>query len=531
MMKVNFLKRLESSVEAFEITMENTLRKIEKLEQKIANFQVTPDQDPDSSELELSLPVDEDADADDLEASQEVGGKLKYQLKHLRLDDWLKELKHDKDQLSILLGAAQSVTPERDAKLAELKKLISAKVKNPPLTKDGRPNPKVLVFTAFSDTARYLYDELAEWARIDLGICTALVTGSGDNRSTFQPGGYTSSTEFNHILTNFSPISKNREKMPAMPQQGGIDLLIATDCISEGQNLQDCDYLVNYDIHWNPVRIIQRFGRIDRLKSQNASVQLVNFWPTDDLNQYIKLKHRVEARMALVDLAATFEDNVLKSGDLEELIQDDLKYRDKQLLRLKDEVLDMDEFNEDGISLSEFSLEDFRVDLLRYLEANRTLLQDAPLGLYTVVPPDPEFKVIAPGVVFCLKQLGTTKGSETVNPLQPHFLVYIREDGNVRFTFAQPRQTLDLFRILCAGKSSPHETLCALFDEETAHGTDMSAYSELLKKALQSIVHTFSRRAVGQLLLSRDAVLPNRKEQATEDSEFELITWLVIKNP
>ena len=230
-----------------------------------------------------------------------------------------------------------------------------------------------------------------------------------------------------------------------------------------------------------------------------------------------------------VDIAATFEDNVLKADDLEELIQDDLKYRDKQLLRLKDEILDMDELSEDGISLSEFTLDDFRIDLLKYLEANREKLEAAPFGLYSVVPPDPEFRVIAPGVVFCFKQIGKTQGSETVNPLQPYFLVYIRDDGNVRFTFAQPKQTLDIYRILCAGKSIPHDALCHLFDDETNHGRDMAPYSDLLQKAIASIVHTFSRRAVGQLLLSRDAILPTRQEQATEDSEFELVTWLVIK--
>ena len=530
MMKVNFLKRLESSVEAFEITMENTIRKIERLEKKIANFQAAPSQNPDSSELELEL--GETGDDEDREAAQVVGGKLKYRLEHLRLDGekgWLKALREDKEQLTILLNAARAVTPDQDAKLAQLKTLISKKAKSPTTTKDGQPNRKVLVFTAFADTATYLYEQLAEWAQAELGINTALVKGSGENRTTFLPGGYTKATEFNHILTNFSPIAKERAKMSAMPQTGGIDLLIATDCISEGQNLQDCDYLVNYDIHWNPVRIIQRFGRIDRLKSRNRSVHLINFWPTDDLNRYINLKHRVEARMALVDISATFEDNVLRTDDLEDLIQDDLKYRDKQLLRLKDEILDLDDLSEDGLSLTSFTLEDFRIDLLKYLEANRDLIENAPFGLYTVVPPDPEVNVIAPGVIFCLKQTGTTAASETVNPLQPHFLVYIRNDGNVRFTFAQPKQTLEIFRILCAEKAVPYEALCHLFDAETNHGSQMSVYSDLLDKAVDSIVHTFRRRASGQLLLSRDAILPTRGEQATEDSEFELVTWLVIK--
>jgi superfamily II DNA or RNA helicase len=529
MMKVNFLKRLESSVEAFQITMENTIRKIEHLEQKIRNFKASPGQNPESDEMELDL--GETDDEEDDAAAEVVGGKFKYRLEHLRLDDWLKGLKDDKDQLTILLNAAKAVTPDCDAKLAELKNFIRKKATHPTVNKDGKPNRKVLVFTAFADTAQYLYDQLAEWAEAELRIHAALVCGSGDNRTTFRPGGYTQATEFNHILTNFSPVAKNRVKMPSMPQTGEIDLLIATDCISEGQNLQDCDYLINYDIHWNPVRIIQRFGRIDRLKSRNHSVQLVNFWPTDDLNIYINLKHRVEARMALVDIAATSEDNVLKTDDLEELIQDDLKYRDKQLLRLKDEILDMDELNEDGISLSEFTLDDFRIDLLKYLESNRAALEAAPFGLYTVVPPDPEFRVIAPGIIFCLKQAGKTEGSESVNPLQPYFLVYIRDDGNVRFTFAQPKQTLDIYRILCTGKASAHEALCTLFDHETNHGSDMAAYSELLQKALISVVRTFSSRAAGQLLLGRDAVLPTRQEQATADSEFELVTWLVIKNP
>src|SRR6266849_320433 len=247
----------------------------------------------------------------------------------------------------------------------------------------------------------YLYESLVQWANKDLGIHVALVCG-GDTRTTF------GETAFDHILTNFSPRSKWRNKIPTMPQQGEIDLLIATDCISEGQNLQDCDYLVNYDIHWNPVRIIQRFGRIDRIGSQSHTVQLVNFWPTQDLDKYVNLKNRVEARMALVDIAATFEDNILKTDEIEELIHEDMRYRDKQLLRLREEVLDLEDFSE-SVALNEFTLDDFRIELSKYIEANRKLLEDAPLGLYAVVPPHPAHQVIAPGVVFCLKQKGDAK--------------------------------------------------------------------------------------------------------------------------
>ena len=528
MMKVNFLKRLESSVKSFEITMERTIGKIEGLETKIRNYQAQPGQNPDTDELELEL--DDPGHDEDFEEALLVGGKFKYKLEHLRLNDWLKELKKDKDQLRILFNAARDVTPATDAKMHELKKLIAAKISAPTTNKLGEPNRKVLVFTAFADTAMYLYESLIEWGEKERGIHMALVCGGGDIRTTF------GENTFHHILTNFSPRAKHRNKIPTMPQTGEIDLLIATDCISEGQNLQDCDYLINYDIHWNPVRIIQRFGRIDRIGSASHTVQLVNFWPTDDLNKYINLKNRVEARMALVDIAATFEDNILKNEEIEELIHDDLRYRDKQLLRLKDEVLDIEDLG-DTVSLTEFTLDDFRLELLKYIEANRAALDAAPFGLYTVVPPTPEHKVIAPGVIFCLKQSGmATKQTgmsalPSVNPLQPYFLVYVLDDGNVRYTFAHPKQILDIYRILCSGKGEPCTQLCHLFDQQTAHGADMSAYDALLRKTVASIVHTFSHRAAGQLLSSRDAVLPTHREQATEDSEFELVTWLVIKNP
>ena len=372
MMKVNFLKRLESSVKSFEITMERTIAKIEGLEKKIKNFQALPKQNPESEELELEL--DDPGHDEDLEDAMQVGGKLKFRLDHLRLDGddgWLKALKRDKDQLRILYNAAQDVTPETDAKLADLKKLIAAKVKKPTTNKLGEPNRKALVFTAFADTATYLYESLLEWGSKELGIHMALVCGGGDTRTTFGDSPY------DQILTNFSPRAKHRAKIPSMPQQGEIELLIATDCISEGQNLQDCDYLINYDIHWNPVRIIQRFGRIDRIGSVNSAVHLVNFWPTEDLNKYINLKNRVEARMALVDIAATFEDNVLKNEEIEDIISDDLRYRDKQLLRLKDEVLDLEDLG-DSVSLTEFTLDDFRLELLKYIEANKQALEDAP---------------------------------------------------------------------------------------------------------------------------------------------------------
>ena len=365
MMKVNFLKRLESSVNSFAITMGRTVEKIKVLEARIARFQQHQTENP---EVDLGAVDLADIEDEELREALEVGKGFVYKMAHLDLDRWLRDLERDRIQLEWLSKEAQKITAERDAKLAELKKLIEQKVKNPTTNTLGKPNRKVLVFTAFADTASYLYDSLHDWARQELGIHIALVSGGASEcKTTF------GKADFNHILINFSPVAKNRDKMKTLPQDGEIDLLIATDCISEGQNLQDCDYLINYDIHWNPVRIIQRFGRIDRIGSINTAVQLVNFWPTQDLNKYINLKNRVEARMALVDIAATQEDNILNMDELQELIEDDLKYRDKQLLRLKDEILDLEDFNE-SVALSEFTLDDFRIELTKYIEANRTLL-------------------------------------------------------------------------------------------------------------------------------------------------------------
>jgi hypothetical protein len=255
----------------------------------------------------------------------------------------------------------------------------------------------------------------------------------------------------------------------------------------------------------------------------------VNFWPTQDLEKYVNLKNRVEARMALVDISATFDDNLLKTGEIEELIHEDMRYRDKQLLKLREEVLDLEDFSE-SVALNEFTLDDFRIELSNYIQNNKKLLEDAPLGLYGVVPPNPEQKVISPGVVFCLKQKGEPKSGDTVNPLQPYYLVYVLNDGTVRFSFAQPKQILEIFRLLCSGKAAAYEQLCQLFDTETNNGADMSLYNRLLTAAVDSIAKTFQKRVAAGLQSGRDFVIPNQQDQAKETTDFELITWLVIKS-
>ncbi len=519
MMKVNFLKRLESSVHSFGITMERTIDKIKDLEKHIKYFIEFRDANPNVNLEEVNIDALED---EELQEAMQVGKKLVFKMAHLNVETWLEDLKHDREQLELPHLFAKEVTVERDGKLARLKELIKDKVQNPTKDKEERPNRKVIVFTHFADTATYLYDALEDWTKNDLGVNIALVTGgTSGNKTTF------GSTDFVHILTNFSPHAKNRSQMKTMPQDEEIDILIGTDCISEGQNLQDCDYLINYDIHWNPVRIIQRFGRIDRINSINKAVQLVNFWPTPDLNRYIRLKNRVEARMALVDVTATQGNNLLETAEIQDMIESDLKYRDQQLLRLKNEVLDLEELNE-NISLNEFTLDDFRIELMNYIENKRKTLEDAPIGLYAVVPTDEEYQVIKPGVVFCLRQKVDSKENEKINPLHPYYLLYIRDDGEVRWTFSHPKQILEMYRVLCATVEKPYDDLCDDFDNKTKSGKDMKHYNELLEKGIGSLSHTYKKKAISELLSSRSGKIVPQEKQMSDTTDFELITWLVI---
>ena len=552
-MKVNFLKRLESSICSFQLTLERTIKRIKALEGQIEAYELKPA--AATTVVAESLPAgaidneetDDEVDEDTAADLADLVGKREYFLGDLDLKRWKKDLAHDRRQLQKLYNTATEVTAARDAKLARLKELIADKVRNPL----NVGNRKVLVFTAFADTAEYLYNNLHAWAKEELGIYTGLVTGGGHNQSTYHPKGYGAQTEFNTMLTHFSPVSKRREKILVLPQTGEIDLLIATDCISEGQNLQDCDYLVNYDIHWNPVRIIQRFGRVDRLGSKNDVIQLVNFWPTDDLNHYIKLKDRVESRMALVDLTATGEDNVLDQKQIKELVEGDLHYRQQQLLRMRDEVLDADDPQDGQVSLTQFTLEDFRAELLQFLNSRREELAEAPMGLYAVVPApslNPGLKqyeglstaqkqAIGPGVVFCLRRKGGPAVAagpnglpSVLNPTDPYCLLYVRQNGEVRYNFVQARHVLDLLRATCHGRDMPYEALCHAFEDDTKHGQKMDEYSALLKTATAALRRELNKRvnravADGEVLERK----PAAKDPEAAAETFELITWLVLR--
>ncbi len=511
MMKVGFLKRLESSVSSFRLTMDRMIARIDQRLSDLNSFDAT---------AAINAPTPDEIELDEeLEEAFEVGGALKYNLAHLDRAAWKAALGRDRDRIAALAEVARKVTPDRDAKLGRLKEIVRAKSVNPTVNRDGEANRKIILFTAFTDTARYLYEELLPLAR-ESGMQAALVTGDGC-KTTF------GQARFQDVLLNFAPRAKRRAGMRGAEKAGEIDLLIATDCISEGQNLQDADLLVNVDIHWNPVRLIQRFGRIDRIGSRNALIRMINFWPTEDLNKYLRLKDRVEARMALVDLSATGEDDLLNARAEAD---SDARWRDDQLMRLKDEVFDLEEAG-GGVTLADFALDDFRAELLGFARANEQALRDAPLGLHAIVPNAVEGRTVDPGVIFCLRRRPSDPNPEQakINPLDPYYLVHVRDDGTVRVGFGQPKPILEAYRVLCLGHDEPFEALCNAFDDETDHGEKMDRYDSLIRAAVASIGETSATRTLAALAGSRGARVPDAGAQARTSLDYDLITWLIIR--
>ena len=515
MMRVNLLKRLESSVHAFTLTMRRILNRMDDLDRLIEDWR----------KRGTSGEFDASPDEDEEDEEFAIGKGRRYWFDELDVDNWQRDIHEDRRIFAELHVQATRITVDRDEKLAELKRVLRRKAEEAPLDKDGRPNRKSLVFTTFADTASYLYDHLEEWSREELGAHIALVTGGNGNRSTV------GTSDFIEILARFAPKAQQADG-----EKEEIDIVIATDCLSEGQNLQDCDLVVNYDIHWNPVRLMQRFGRIDRLGSRNRQVSMINFWPTADLDRYLDLKNRVEARMALADATATGLDDPLSREDQveeerREGAQLELAFRDRQLTRMREEILDLEEAD-DGISLSDLTLDDFIADLLHFIRRNRAALEAAPLGIHSVVdwkscPADGSTAHSPWGAIFCLKRNGDPK-ARTPNRLWPYFLVYVRENGDVRYTFHQARQCLTLFRALATGHSNAILALEEAFDRETAQGRKMEKYDEMLAAALRSISGTFRDAELAGLSRDRSAVLTEKPQTPDPAADFTLVTWLVI---
>jgi SNF2 family DNA or RNA helicase len=466
LMRVNLFKRMESSINSFTMTLEKLLGEVTGLIQKIAAH------DNNAAVEEFDIEEIED----DAFSPFVVGKKVKVLIQDMDTVRWKQELEEDREILENLIAASQSVKAPQDEKLRKLKELIRHKVTHP-INPD---NKKLIIFTAFADTAKYLYDNIAVWAKNELGVYAALVTGSGDNK-TEMPG---IRKDLASIITSFSPVSKERDKIDSS-LTAEIDLLIATDCISEGQNLQDCDYLINYDIHWNPVRIIQRFGRVDRLGSKNDKIQLVNFWPNMELDEYINLEARVSGRMVLLDISATGEENVIEFTDSGKM--NDLEYRRKQLEKLQNEVVDIDDV-EGGISITDLTLNDFRMDLSDYIKEHENLLERIPPGAYAVATIDGPLKdEFSPGVIFCLRNEGAGTVSDATYSLSPYYLVYVKNDGSILLQFTQTKKILDLLKKMSIHGKFVDDAATNRFSGLTRGGFDMSQYQGLLSKAVQAL--------------------------------------------
>ena len=514
LMRVGILKRMESSINSFALTVENILYKIDKTLEAIEQSRLDYDAEMDISDIDIDDPEYENL---------MFGNNVKVLLQDMDLIKWKQDLLADKDKLETILLEAINVTPDRDAKLIELRSLIENKIKDP----INPENRKVLIFTAFADTAKYLYKHLSE-EFANKGIYSAIVTGSGDNHSTLpipkELRRTVNMTDINTILTLFSPISKECSKLyPEVNEH--IDILIATDCISEGQNLQDCDYLINYDIHWNPVRIIQRFGRIDRIGSQNNYIKLVNFWPTKDLDEYINLQQRVKGRMVLLDVSATGEENVIENNPSKEM--KDLEYRKKQLKKLQNEVVDLEDIS-GAISITDLTFNDFKIELMEYMKTKRKTLDEAPNGMYAVAKIDESISdIVKPGVIFTLRQVKGKEQSKEQNPLFPYYMVYITDDGEIQLSFLHAKKILDYYKKLCSGKGEVLKELVEEFNKETNDGRNMDHYSDLLEASIENLIGKKQDIGVASLFSKGGTTMQRSLFDGIED--FELITFLVLK--
>jgi len=505
LMRINLLKRLESSVEAFRITLAKMLEKINETIDLIDSYnEAAASRTFGHTEFDV-VNLDND---DWLDENYNIGDNIRINLYDMDRLRWRENLERDRKVFVNLLEEMEKITPEHDEKLAALKKVITHKISNP----INPGNKKILIFTAFADTVAYLFKHIAPYVKSTFGLETAKVVGSDENKTTIKI-----KNDLHTILTCFAP--KAKEKHITMPDlKGELDILIATDCISEGQNLQDCDYLINYDIHWNPVRIVQRFGRIDRIGSQNTVIQLVNFWPNMTLDDYIRLKERVENRMVIMDMTATGEDNVLSNQS------NDLEYRKEQLKKLQEEAIDFDEINT-GVSITDLGLNDFRMDLVQYVKEEGDLSK-VPFGLLAVVPADKE-KGAPPGVIFALRNVNSEVNINNQNRLHPFYLVYIDSDGQVVANHLEVKKTLDLLRLLCKGRREPVAEVYKPFNRETRDDPKIDRYSRLLEEAIKSIVDVKEESDLDSPFSAGGTTALLDTIRGLED--FELIAFVVVR--
>ena len=506
LMAINLMKRMESSVASFKLTLGRIKTLIASTIATIDNYNSFSDTKLNLEDLSHITEFDEDdQNNDDLFS---FGRKVKISLSDMDYKSWRRDLAKDKEVLDLLTIMVDDITPEHDSKLQKLFEVLSNKIQHP----INLGNPKVIIFTAFSDTAEYLYENVSKYIKTKFKLDTAMVTGSVEGRSTVPK----LRCDLNSVLTCFSPISKDKHLL--MPNDNTvIDILIATDCISEGQNLQDCDYLINYDIHWNPVRIIQRFGRIDRIGSKNKCIQLVNFWPDVTLDEYIDLKSKVETRMKIVDMTATGDDNIISDEE-----KSDLEYRKAQLQRLQEEVVDIEDMSS-GISIMDLGLNEFRLDLLEYIKENPDL-EKAPLGIHAVAPATED---CPPGVIYILKNRSDSVNINNRNRLHPFYMVYIDNDGEVICDHVSPKAMLDKMRLICRGRIEPIYELCRAFNKETRDGRNMTEFSQLLGEAISSIVNVKEQSDIDSFLGGEQISFVSSEIRGLDD--FELICFLVVR--
>ncbi len=567
MMYILLVKRLESSWFSFKITIENILNHHNDAWNKVNCFLESKLDNALEEEFtdEENEQIDETAAETwaETEPLNTLGKKNPIRISditdiqlfknHLATDiEKLTKLKENLDRFAddFSKGTAS------DSKLDRLIEHITRK-------QSQSNNKKVLVFTVFKDTAKFLFDELKKRGIKNIAFV------SGSISETFD--GY-SGEKFEPILERFAPYTKlyNEKDWTELYQthlgfesnyfkdgkwevpykawlelikqyrqeiwekiQNPIDVLIATDCLSEGQNLQDCDAVVNYDIHWNPVRLIQRMGRIDRIGSPNKTIKGINFWPGKNYEDYLNLKSRVENRMALMTLVGTELDDNL-TPELQKIVDENplLPKQAQKMLEQLQITWDDVETSDDTLGLNDLSLEQFRQELFEFFKKNEEFFRKIPNGVYTgfQLKPDQPWQTIPNSIVAVLGHPRRPDAALDHKYSEIHLIHCSIEDGSYKQTILNNnREILTLLRNHKMEKRYVPKNIDE--GDETALRKMVFAIEQWIKaQAIPHAVKQIQELFTGELVPEKLSPEQKKLEEKFRPENFDLINWFVISN-
>ena len=549
MMYILLVKRLESSWYAFYLTLNKILDKSNAIYAAIQEFEKTNKSINIASGNSL---YDEDEDDEYTVGKREVklsdiqkDGKLALFKEHIKADisvmqNVIEDLKTFQNQIS-----KEKDYKSKDKKIEELIKQINSK-------QAAGTNKKVLIFTTYRDTAYYLYNELSKRGYKKLGVVSgsdSMYSYSNENLKQFEP-----------LLERFCPFTKlfigknwpdytekksienfdhwkkwikdNDSKTNTILEEE-IEILIATDCLSEGQNLQDCDFVVNYDIHWNPVRIIQRVGRIDRIGSPNKTFGVLNFWPTDNINEYLNLEDRIVDRLVAVRLTGAEVNKDLIDKLTKKMVNDNTDESQKRKL-LEQMTLSIEDIEDSkSFGFSDLTLDIFRQELNASIRLDAKKWERIPKGSFS------GFKItnidLCPenGVIALMGYPARNKTNQS-HAFKTFKLIYLDEQGNL-VDDSQIKTLTALSTHFKEKRNVPEKVDKRDLEELNKYSAMFETYFSNLNNSnsnenKREKADTIKGLKSGSILSKvKESNTENGLEELLKKENYELIAWMIVK--